>query len=242
VLRTIFVWSCVVFFTLVLGLCAFLTFPFDRKGKVIHLYARLWGWLILRCSGVKVQVTGLEHIDHSRPFIYMSNHQGSFDIFVLLASLPVQFRWVAKVGLFRIPILGWAMSTAGYISLDRSKRKRAHRNMETAARTIQEGTSVVIFPEGSRSYDGALQPFKNGGFTLAIRARVPVVPITINGSWAIMPRTTLRIKKGMVRLIIEQPVETAGLTMTDRRRLIQEMEHKIGTHLSLPAAEHAHAA
>ncbi|MEJ2067315.1 MAG: lysophospholipid acyltransferase family protein [Deltaproteobacteria bacterium] len=241
-LRTIFVWSCVVVFTVVLGICAFLTFPFDRRGNVIHRYARLWGWLILQANGVRVQVRGLEHVDHRQPAIYMCNHQGTFDIFVLLAHLPIQFRWVAKVGLFRIPVLGWAMSTAGYISLDRSKRKRAYRGIEIAARKIREKNSVVMFPEGSRSYDGTLQPFMNGGFTLALRAGVPICPITIDGSWALMPRTTLRIKRGTVRIVIGQPIKTAGLTMKDRKRLMREVEEKIRANLPVRPGEHADAA
>ena len=241
-IRTLFVWSCIVVFTVVLGVCAFLTFPFDRQGKVIHLYARLWGWLILQSNGVTVQITGVEHIDSARPAIYMCNHQGTFDIFSLLAHLPVQFRWVAKVGLFRIPVLGWAMSTAGYISLDRSKRKRAYRGMEIAALKIKEGTSVVMFPEGSRSYDGTLQPFMNGGFTLAIRAGAPIYPITVDGSWAIMPRTTLRIKRGMVRIVIERPIETADSTMQDRKRLMQEVEQKMRANLPVTPRERADAA
>lgn len=241
-LRTIFVWSCVVIFTVVLGICAFLTFPFDRRGNVIHRYARLWGWLILQANGVRVQVRGLEHVDHRQPAIYMCNHQGTFDIFVLLAHLPIQFRWVAKVGLFRIPVLGWAMSTAGYISLDRSKRKRAYRGIEIAARKIREKNSVVMFPEGSRSYDGTLQPFMNGGFTLALRAGVPICPITIDGSWALMPRTTLRIKRGTVRIVIGQPIKTAGLTMKDRKRLMREVEEKIRANLPVRPGEHADAA
>jgi 1-acyl-sn-glycerol-3-phosphate acyltransferase len=236
------VWSCVVIFTVVLGICAFLTFPFDRRGNVIHRYARLWGWLILQANGVRVQVRGLEHVDHRQPAIYMCNHQGTFDIFVLLAHLPIQFRWVAKVGLFRIPVLGWAMSTAGYISLDRSKRKRAYRGIEIAARKIREKNSVVMFPEGSRSYDGTLQPFMNGGFTLALRAGVPICPITIDGSWALMPRTTLRIKRGTVRIVIGQPIKTAGLTMKDRKRLMREVEEKIRANLPVRPGEHADAA
>jgi 1-acyl-sn-glycerol-3-phosphate acyltransferase len=241
-LRTIFVWSCVVIFTVVLGICAFLTFPFDRRGNVIHRYARLWGWLILKANGVRIQVRGLEHVDHRQPTIYMCNHQGTFDIFVLLANLPIQFRWVAKVGLFRIPVLGWAMSTAGYISLDRSKRKRAYRGMEIAAQKIKERNSVVMFPEGSRSYDGALQPFMNGGFTLAIRSGVPICPITLDGSWALMPRTTLKIKTGTVRIVIGKPIKTAGLTMKDRKRLMQEIEEKIRANLPVRPGEHANAA
>ena len=239
--RTIFGWLCLVVFTVVLGVCAFLTFPFDRRGNVVHLYARLWGWLILAANGITVRVRGVEHIEPTRPSIYMSNHQGTFDIFTLLAHLPVQFRWVAKAGLFRIPVLGWAMSTAGYISLDRSKRKRAYRSMKTAAQKIKEGASVVIFPEGSRSFDGALQPFMNGGFTLAIKAGIPICPITINGSWAIMPRTTLRIKKGTIRLVIERPIKTSELTMKDRKRLKQAVEQKIKGNLSSPDREHVDA-
>jgi len=240
--RTVFVWSCIVFFTVVLGIMAFVTFLFDRRGTIIHLYARLWGWLILKANGVKVQVTGLEHINPRKSAIYMCNHQGSFDIFTLLAYIPAQFRWLAKAELFRIPILGWAMTTAGYISLDRSEKRKAYRSMEIAAQKIKEGTSVVIFPEGSRSLDGALQPFMNGGFTLAIKGGIPICPITVNGTWAIMPRTTLRIKKGAIRIVIERPIETIDSTMKDRRQLMEEVKRRISANFTLPVRRHADAA
>ncbi len=239
--RTVFVWSCIVAFTLVLGTLAFLTFPFDRRGKVVHLYARLWGWLILLANGVKVTVKGLKNIDPERSYIYMCNHLGSFDIFALLAYLPVQFRWLAKAELFRIPVLGWAMSTAGYISLDRSERKRAYRSMEVAAQKIKEGTSVVIFPEGSRSLDGSLQPFMKGGFTLAIKAGVPIVPLTIAGAWEIMPRDTLRIRKGDIGIVIDRPIETKGFTMKDREQLMKEAEERIRANFSILVREHTDA-
>jgi 1-acyl-sn-glycerol-3-phosphate acyltransferase len=241
VLRTVFVWTCIVLFTVVLGAMAFVTFPFDRRGRVIHLYAKWWGWLILKANGVRVQVLGVEHLDPDRPCIYICNHQGSFDIFALLAYLPVQFRWLAKAELFRIPILGWAMRTAGYISLDRSAKRSAYQSMEIAARKIREGVSVVIFPEGSRSFDGVLQPFMNGGFTLAIKAGVPICAVAIDGTWAIMPRTTLRIKKGEVRLVIERPIETKGFTMKDRRQLMEDIREWIRRNLLLTAGAHADA-
>ena len=230
--RTMFVWTCIVIVTVILGAMAFITFPFDRRGHVIHRYARWWGWLILKANGVRVKVQGTEYLDDRRPCIYVCNHQGSFDIFSLLAYLRVPFRWLAKAELFKIPILGWAMRTAGYISLDRSAKKKAYQSMELAARKIKEGTSVVIFPEGSRSLDGALQPFMNGGFTLAIKAGVPVCPVAIAGSWQIMPRTTLRIKKGNIGIIISEPIETKGLTMQDRRPLMQQAEDRIRKALS----------
>jgi 1-acyl-sn-glycerol-3-phosphate acyltransferase len=242
-LKTIFVWTVTGIVTTVLSICAFLTFPFDRGGRMVHLlYAKPWGWLILKSAGAKMQVTGLEHIDPQRTYIYMCNHLGSFDIFALLACLPGQFRWLAKSELFRIPILGWGMRTAGYISLDRSKRRSTYESMEIAAKKIREETSVVIFPEGARSFDGEMQPFMNGGFNLAIRAGVPIVPITIHGTWEIMPRTTKRVKKGTIRVVIDQPIETKGCTMKDRRRLMSETERRIRANLPAPAQGHADAA
>jgi len=242
-LRTIFVWTCAAIFTTVLTICALLTLPFDCRGRAVHLlYARLWGWLILKANGVQVQVAGLEHIDPRKTCIYMCNHLGSFDIFALLACLPVQFRWLAKVELFRIPILGWGMRAAGYISLDRSQRRQTYQSMEIAARKIREETSVVIFPEGARSFDGVMQPFMNGGFTLAIRAGVPIVPITIHGTWEIMPRTTKRVKKGNIRIVIDRPIETKDCTMKDRKRLMEETERRIRANLPAPARGHADAA
>jgi 1-acyl-sn-glycerol-3-phosphate acyltransferase len=242
-LRTIFVWTLAGIITIVLAICALLTVPFDRRGRVVHLlYARSWGWLILKIAGVKTQVAGLEHVDPRKTCIYMCNHLGSFDIFALLAYLPVQFRWLAKVELFKIPILGWGMRAAGYISLDRSKRRQTYQSMEIAARKIREETSVVIFPEGSRSFDGAMQPFMNGGFTLAIRAGVPIVPISIHGTWEIMPRTTKRVKKGTIRIVIGQPIETKDCTMEDRKRLMAETERRIRANLPAPARGQADAA
>jgi 1-acyl-sn-glycerol-3-phosphate acyltransferase len=242
-LKTIFVWTLAGIVTIVLATCALLTFPFDRRGRMVHLlYARSWGWLILKIAGVKMQVTGLEHIDPKRTCIYMCNHLGSFDIFALLACLPGQFRWLAKSELFRIPMLGWGMRAAGYISLDRSKRRSTYESMEIAARKIREETSVVIFPEGSRSFDGAMQPFMNGGFNLAIRAGVPIVPISIHGTWEIMPRTTKRVKKGNIRIVIDRPIETKDCTMKDRRRLMAETESRIRANLPAPNRGQADAA
>jgi 1-acyl-sn-glycerol-3-phosphate acyltransferase len=134
------------------------------------------------------------------------------------------------------------MRAAGYISLDRSKRRSTYESMEIAARKIREETSVVIFPEGARSFDGAMQPFMNGGFNLAIRAGVPIVPITIHGTWEIMPRTTKRVKKGNIRVVIGQPIETKDCTMKDRRRLMAETERRIRANLPAPARGHADAA
>lgn len=225
--RTIFVWSCIVIATLVLGIVAFLTYPLDRNGKIVHLYARLWGKVALIANRVKVKVKGLDYIKDGGPYIFMSNHQGSYDIFALLGCLPIQFKWLAKKELFSIPFFGWTMASAGYISIDREGTRETVIAMNEAAEKIRDGMSVVIFPEGSRSLDGNLKPFKKGGFSLAIKSRVPIVPITIKGSREIMPPGHLTVKPGRIEIRIGKPIETKELTLKDRPYLMERVREAI---------------
>ena len=139
----------------------------------------------------------------------MCNHQSKFDIPVLLAYLPVQFKWLAKAELFRIPVFGYAMKRAGYISIDRSNLTSAILSFKRAARIISRGVSVIIFPEGTRSLDGEIGPFKKGGFILAVESGVPIVPVIIHGTWPIMPKNRLFINPGNVVLEIGTPIESS---------------------------------
>ncbi|HMK52282.1 MAG TPA: lysophospholipid acyltransferase family protein, partial [Thermodesulfobacteriota bacterium] len=146
-IRTIFVWSCIVITTLVLGFFAFITYPFDRKGRVVHRYARLWGKIALLANRVRVNIEGMDHLNGQGPYIFMSNHQGYYDIFALLGHLPYQFKWLAKKELFSVPFLGWTMAAAGYIRIDREGTRETVGAMNDAAQRIRDGMSVVIFPE-----------------------------------------------------------------------------------------------
>jgi 1-acyl-sn-glycerol-3-phosphate acyltransferase len=211
---------------------AFITFPFDRNGNIVHHYARWWAKIQLLVSGVRVKVGGLEHLDKETPYIYMSNHQGSYDIFALLSCLPVQFRWIAKKELFAIPILGWAMGAANYISIDRSGRRRALESIERAARKIKGGVSVVIFPEGTRSRDGSIQPFKRGGFTLALKSGVPIIPITINGSRDVMPRDSMRVRPGEIRVSVDGAIQTTPFSLRERNVLMEKVRETIERNLT----------
>ena len=188
------------------------------------MFARLWGNSILLANLTKVSITGLHHIDPSRPLIYMANHQSNFDIPVLLGKLPVQFRWLAKAELFKIPIFGRGMRGCGYISIDRSDHKAALLSLKEAARTIRAGTSVLIFPEGTRSPDGRIQPMKKGGFILAIEAGVPIVPIIIHGTRNIMAKGERRINPGNVRLDITPPINTTLYSRKDKDRLLAKVQ------------------
>jgi 1-acyl-sn-glycerol-3-phosphate acyltransferase len=232
-IRTIFVWSCIVIATLVLGFFAFITYPFDRKGRVVHRYARLWGKAALLANRVKVRLEGMEHLKGEGPYIFMSNHQGSYDIFALLGYLPFQFKWLAKKELFSIPFFGWTMAAAGYISIDREGTRKTVEAMKEAVRKIREGMSVVIFPEGSRSPDGSIQPFKKGGFTLAIKSKVPIVPIAITGSREIMPKEKLTATSGEIRIHMGHLIETQNYSLKDRESLMEKVSQTISRNFKL---------
>lgn len=182
----------------------------DRSGRWSHTWARLWSTGCARAAGVRIEVEGSEQIPTQGPVIYMGNHQGNFDIHALSIAIPRRFAWVAKEELFRIPVFGAAMRRAGYIPLDRSDGRKALRSMTEAARTIAAGSSVVIFPEGTRTPDGALLPFKRGAFILAGKAGVPIVPFTINGSMVVNPRNRLELHPGTVRVSFGAPIASAG--------------------------------
>jgi len=232
-IRTIFVWSCIVIATLVLGFLVLITYPFDRKGRVAHHYARLWGKVALLANRVKVRVEGLERLKGKGPYIFMSNHQGSYDIFALLGHLPFQFKWLAKKELFSIPFFGWTMAAAGYISIDREGTRKTVEAMNEAAQKIRDGMSVVIFPEGSRSPDGLIQSFKKGGFTLAIKSKVPIVPIAIAGSRDIMSKDKLTASSGEIRVRIDHPIEIRNCSMKDREPLMEKVNNTISKNFHL---------
>jgi 1-acyl-sn-glycerol-3-phosphate acyltransferase len=174
---------------------------FDSSGRTYSLHARLWARIALFLSHTPVELRGAEHLPDG-PFILMSNHQSSFDIFSLIAAVPRRIYWIAKKELFDIPVFGPSMRRGGYIPLDRSDGRKALKSMENAAAIIRQGSSVVMFPEGTRSVDGQLLPFKRGGFMLAVRAGVPVIPVTINGSGRVNPSGQIRLYNGRITLTL----------------------------------------
>jgi 1-acyl-sn-glycerol-3-phosphate acyltransferase len=217
------IYAWILLATIFLGSTVILVSFFTKTGNFPHLIARLWGRSILWVSGVKVTVKGLEKLNPNQSYIYMANHQSNYDIPVLLGKLPVQFRWLAKAELFRIPVFGRAMQGCGYISIDRSNRKLAFESLARAAKTIRNGTSVMIFPEGTRSFDGRLKDFKKGGFVLSVDAGVPIVPVIIMGTWSIMPRTRFRIESSSVTIEIQEPIETKEYTRKTKDELIKKI-------------------
>lgn len=195
--------------------------PFVSPGEEkVHLIARIWARMLLWLTGVKVDTDGVENVLSDKPQIFMANHQSDYDILIVLAHIPGQFRWIAKKELFKIPIFGKAMRNAGYIEIDRQHHENAMKSLEEAARKIREGKSVVTFPEGTRSRDGKIKQFKQGMFYLAIQSGVPIVPISIIGASEIMPKRTLMIKPGKIKMVIGKPMDVSSYTVETRAELI----------------------
>ncbi len=191
--------------TLIFSVSSFISTLFDASGRIHASHARLWAWLMLALNRVNVTVSGSELLPEGS-VIFMSNHQSNFDILALLAAMPRRFYWIAKKELFEIPLFGHSMRRGGYIPLDRSDGRKALQSLDEAAATIRQGKSVVLFPEGTRTTDGKLLPFKRGGFVLARKADVPVIPVTINGSGRINPANQFRLYSGDISITIHPPV------------------------------------
>lgn len=198
-----------------------------RPADSIHGLVRYWGRFLCWLGGIRVELIGLENLEPDRPYIFAANHQSQVDILALQGYLDTNFKWLAKKELFQVPVWGSAMRRAGYIPIDRSHGRQALKSLNEAAKRIAEGTSVIIFPEGTRSRDGRLHPFKAGGMALAIKAGVPLVPTAITGTFEILPKASLLIKPGRVTIRLGQPIETGPYTLKQKQELAQILHDKV---------------
>ncbi|MBW2597935.1 MAG: 1-acyl-sn-glycerol-3-phosphate acyltransferase [Deltaproteobacteria bacterium] len=187
--------------------------------------AKICAKCILAVSNIKVTVKGLSNLNRTGSCIYMPNHVSNFDIPVLQAYLPVQFKWLAKAELFKIPIFGYAMKRAGYISINRFDRKAAIQSLNKASEIIRNGTSVIIFPEGTRSQNKHVQSFKKGGFILAVDSGVPIIPVIIHGTWTIMQKKHILVRPGNVVLEIKKPINTSDYTRETKDDLMEKVRN-----------------
>ena len=192
--------------SIVLGSLSVILRVFDTSGNQSHRVASLWSRLICQWNGIRVKITGTENILTNQPQIFIANHQGYYDIFALAGYLNVQLRWVSKAILFRIPFMGWAMSASRYISVERNDRKQSYQAFLKTLEAINMGSSIVVFPEGTRSEDGSIGDFKKGSQLLAQRAAIPMVPITIIGTRSIIRKGSMIIHPGPIQIIISPHV------------------------------------
>lgn len=196
-------------------------------GRRFFGVARLWSRGLLWTCGVRLEAGGAERLDPATARVYMANHLSLLDIPVLIASLPGETRFLAKRSLFQIPLFGWALKAGGFITVDRGDRGRAQAGFLTALRRLGEGVSILVFPEGSRSRDGRLQPFKRGGLLLALRSGLPIVPVGIQGTLGLRRRGSLRIRPGTARVRYGEPVDPAEFGLRRRGELEQLLRRRI---------------
>lgn len=206
---------------------------FDPHGKQAYRINALWSWLILKIGGVRLKVSGIENIDPDHQYLFIVNHQSNIDIPVLVQALgQFQLRWIAKKELLWVPIFGWAMWATKHIIVDRSDSLDALKSLDVAKRRIAAGLSVVIFPEGTRSADGKLLPFKRGGFLLALKTKTPIVPITINGTRKILPKGDWRIRDGEISIAIGAPLSSESYRPGGSRALSAQVQELIVQNLA----------
>jgi 1-acyl-sn-glycerol-3-phosphate acyltransferase len=225
-LYTIYMWTAIISCTLTLGLILLILLPINRGGHIYGFMTTLWARLIVFASRVPLNIQGIEKIPPF-PCLYMSNHQSYFDVISLIGYMPVPVRFVAKKVLAYIPVFGQLLWLTGHVIIDREDKKQAFSQLDKAAEKIRAGTSILVFPEGTRSPDHILGPFKKGGFVLAIKAGVPIVPISISGTRPMMPKGSFRFKRTRVKIRIGDPIHSNEYSLEQKERLMERVRKAI---------------
>ena len=217
-------------YTFVMGSLSLLLSLHDPVGKRQHWCARNWCRMIALTAGARVCVHGAHHVKPGVSYVFLSTHQSYMDIPAMLGYLPAQLRIAAKKSLFRIPFMGWHLTRAGHIPIDRSSTQNAIASMQKAASYLRNGICAFVFPEGTRSRDGYLHKFKKGGFKLAIQASAPIIPITIIGSRQILPPGEIIFRPGRMEMFVDEPIPTKGLTDADIETLMETVYEQMAKH------------
>jgi 1-acyl-sn-glycerol-3-phosphate acyltransferase len=236
VIRTIWVGIHLVAATLPLSLLVIIGSYAGASTAFYDRIPRWWARWLLWAAGVDVRVEGTAHVAADRAQIIVSNHVSWFDVLALAAHTPKRYRFVAKQELARVPIFGHAWQAAGHVAVDRSDRQRAVASLDTAGKRIRdEHSSIIIFPEGTRSRTGELLPFKKGAFVLALDNGIEIVPATVRGTLRIMSKDSWRVRSGRIILRFGPPVPTADLAAGDRDALIAKVRSTMQQMLAVPA-------
>lgn len=227
--RLHFVWSVVWIgiLTAVFAIGYLLTRIARRTKGDFNWWARHWSRSMMRMMGIRVSVTGIHYLEPDTPYVFIANHQNGLDIPVVADCLPFVFGFVAKAELERVPFLGPALRHSPSVFVDRSDGRRTLDSMRSAGREIRSGSSVLVFPEGARSYDGHLGPFQKGAFLLAVEAGVPMVPITIVDGPAVFDESRRVSRPGTIHVVVGEPIPLDGLTRKDIPALMERAERVI---------------
>jgi len=218
--------------TLVASTLVIVLSPFVNASILSRGIAGAWARTIARATPMFVHVIGRDNIDPEQSYVVVSNHQSVFDILVLYGWLGIDFRWVMKIEIRSIPGIGAACAALGHIYIDRSDHQAAIASINAATETISGGTSVIFFPEGTRSEDGRLKRFKKGAFRFAVDTGLPILPVTVDGVCDVLPARRYDLRPGSARLVIHPPVPTVGLKTADLPALNHQIREVVGSALS----------
>jgi 1-acyl-sn-glycerol-3-phosphate acyltransferase len=224
--------------TLLFGILAVLVSSLVNQRIGSYFGGVIWSRINTLLTPVSIKVSGKEHVDKSISYVVISNHQSIYDIFVIYGWLGIDIKWVMKKELAKVPGVGFGSKKVGHIFLDRSNSRVALESLNEAKRKLVNGTSVVIFPEGTRSLNGELGAFKKGAFKLAIDLGLPILPITITGTKDILPSGTIDLKPGRVSMIIHQPIEILGVHEDSMKDLISKARDIIAQPLEGESGDH----
>jgi len=210
-LRGYFIFNPLIWlYTVVLGTVSLVTSLWDRDGHQQHRIASFWSWLILKTIGSPLSISGLGKIDTTKPHLYAVNHLSAMDIPALYVALPFQFHILAKKSLFHYPFLGWHLRRSGQIPVDAESALASMRSLNRAAESLKSGMPLVIFPEGGRCRDGHLQPFMPGGFYVAIKSGIDIIPMALVGTFELLPMNTYHIQPRPLQLLVGEPISSKG--------------------------------
>lgn len=226
-LRVLFLIFSAALLTALLGIPALVLTPFDRSGSRSSSFQRAWVRAFFRFNRIPICIQGLENLQEGGANILISNHASLLDIPAIVAAVPLPVRFIAKKSLIWFPIFGWFMHFAGHVLIDRDSAVSAVKSLKKAARIMKQGISVVVFPEGTRTPDGDVKEFKRGAFLLALQARAPIVPISISGTYEMLPRTGCCFRPGTIDLKIGSPILTKELPIRDIRHLVEKVRKVI---------------
>lgn len=202
--------------------------PFNSTSPMIDRVIRTWSRVWLASSGTRLEVEGGDNIDPGRSYVVVANHLSTLDIMACLLAVPLPIRFLAKKELFRVPVLAQGMRMVGIIEVDREARGAIHSEVNRQSRElIDNGRSLIIYAEGTRPRNGVMKPFKKGAFTMAISAGLPVLPMSIHGSYEAWAPGTLMVRGGLIRVVIDKPVETEGLNGADTGELRDQVREII---------------
>lgn len=235
-IRTIWTGFVAVVATVPLALATLFVAIFRSNARLIDRIISLWAWALVRGAGIDLRTENTEVIDRNQRYIIVANHYSYFDIPCIFAAIPQPIRFMAKISLFKIPIFGWAIGRAGFIPIDRKNRRTAVKSFELAVERIRKGNTVVVFPEEGRSRERTMRPFQRGGFLLALRSQLPILPVAIDGTYDVFSAHAKLVRPGPVTIKVGTPIPTEGLTVREKDRLLEESRAQISAMLFGPSA------